>query len=363
MRPFLLALLLAVGGNASAHAQDSSATAPGSSRATATDADWIVVPFLSYSPTTKLALGGGAGYYTSAPSGQSPSQVEMSLKITQRRQISAEIDPELYLNEGQLHIKGELRGSKYPSSFFGVGGDTHRSDKESYTSRFGLFDVLVQQRVHPNLHVGPRLFVRVSDISDPEAGGVLAQNGVVGAEGSITAGLGGTLLWNARDNDYFPTTGTYAAAAFTWHSAAWGSDHTYLRMNMDLRGYQPIGPGVLAARAFTAGTVGQASFLLLPKLGGDDLVRGYRSGRFRDNMLWTVQSEYRFPIAWRFKGALFASAGEVGPHIGPALFNNVEIGGGTGLRVQVTDSGLHGRFDVAYSRTGVEIYISVGEAF
>ena len=329
----------------------------------AKEADWLIVPYASYSPTTKLALGGAIGYYTTAPPGQSPSQVEMSLKVTQERQISAEIDPELYLNDGRLHIKAELRGSKFPSSFHGVGGDTRESDEESYTSSYGVLDLTVQQRVHPHLHVGPSVYVRIGDITDPETGGVIETNQVVGAEGGVTAGLGGAVLWNTRDNDYFPTTGMYAEAEATWYSSAWGSDQTFSVLTTDLRGYQSVGPGVLAGQVYTANVVGRAPFLLLPKLGGDDLMRGYRSGRFRDNVLWSAQTEYRFPLVWRFKGTAFTSAGEVAPRISPTLFEDVELAAGLGARFQLTDSGLHGRFDVAYSRTGIEFYVSVGEAF
>ena len=106
-----------------------------------------------------------------------------------------------------------------------------------------------------------------------------------------------------------------------------------------------------------------APFLLLPLLGGADRMRGYRKGRFRDDMLWAAQTEYRLPLFWRFKGTAFTSAGEVAPRVGPTLFENVELAAGLGARFQLTDSGLHGRLDVAYSRTGVEFYISVGEAF
>lgn len=87
-------------------------------------------------------------------------------------------------------------------------------------------------------------------------------------------------------------------------------------------------------------------------------MRGYRSGHFRDTALWAVQTEYRFPVAWRVKGTVFASAGEVAPDVGPTLFRDVELAARVGARFQLTDSGLHGRRDVAYSARG-----SVGEAF
>lgn len=365
MRQLLLTLLLAGGaaGPIQAQSQDSSATSSPSPDTAATGANWLILPYVSYTPSTKIALGGAVGYYRTAPPGRSPSQVELSLKVTQQRQISAEIEPELYLNEGQLHIKGELRVSKYPGSFHGIGGDTPESAKESYTSRYGVLDFILQHRIRPNLHVGPRVFVRVGDIMDSEEDGLIGNDRVAGANGGTTAGLGGTILRDTRDNHYFPTTGTYAEAVLTWYSSAWGSDYTYGSLATDLRGYRSIGPGVLAGQIYTSSVVGQAPFLLLPQVGGADRMRGYRSGRFRDNVLWSTQTEYRFPLFWRFKGTAFMSAGEVAPQIGMGLFEEVGIAAGLGGRLRLTDSGLHGRLDVAYSQTGLEVYLSIGEAF
>lgn len=362
MRSLLLALLFVCGGIAAApcQAQDSSATSSGGAPLVG---DWLVIPYASYSPSTKISVGGGAGYYGSAPPGQAPSRVEVSMKVTQRGQISAELEPELYLDGGRWHVTAELRGSKYPNSFFGVGGDTPDTAEESFTARYADLDLIAQRRLRPNVHVGPRVFVRVEDITDPEANGLIENDRVVGADGGTTAGVGGAVLWDDRDNHYYPTTGTYAEVVSTWYSSVWGSDHTFGYLRTDLRGYQPAGPGVWAAQVYASGVAGRAPFLLLPTLGGDEQMRGYRSGRFRDQVFWSIQTEYRIPLVWRFKGAAFASAGEVGPRIGSPLFDDVEVAGGLGARLQLTDGGLHGRLDVAYSRTGIEVYISLGEAF
>lgn len=358
MRTVLVALLLVGGAASLAQAQSSD-----SSNAASSEADWLVVPYASYSPTTKIAVGGGGGYYLSAPSGQAPSSVEMSLNATQRRQISAGVDAELYLNDEEWRLQGELRGSKYPSSFHGIGGDTPEAAEESYTARYGVFDLILQHRLRPNLHVGPRLFVRVGAITDPEANGLIENDRVAGANGGTTAGVGFSTLWDARDNHYYPTSGTYGELVTTWYSAAWGSDYTYAYLRTDLRGYRPAGIGVLAAQVYAELVGGRAPFLLLPLLGGADQMRGYRKGRFREDVLWALQTEYRFPLFWRFKGTVFGSAGEVAPRIGSTLFEGVEAAVGVGGRFRLTDSGIHGRLDVAYSRTGVEIYMSLGEAF
>jgi len=36
---------------------------------------------------------------------------------------------------------------------------------------------------------------------------------------------------------------------------------------------------------------------------------------------------------------------------------------GLGGRFRFTDDGVHGRLDLAYSPTGLELYVSLGEAF
>jgi outer membrane protein assembly factor BamA len=171
------------------------------------------------------------------------------------------------------------------------------------------------------------------------------------------------MFWDARDNIYYPTTGSYAEFVATLYSAAWGSDFTFGRVKADLRGYRSVGPGVLAGQVYTDAVVGNAPFQLLPLLGGSIRMRGYREGRFRDDVYWAVQAEYRVPLFWRFKAAAFVSAGEVGPRVGAPLVNGVETAAGLGGRLRFTDTGVHGRVDLAYSPTGLELYLSLGEAF
>jgi hypothetical protein len=120
---------------------------------------------------------------------------------------------------------------------------------------------------------------------------------------------------------------------------------------------------VAAAQAYAEATVGTAPFQLLPRLGGNDRMKGYHEGRFRDRVYWTVQAEYRVPLLWRLKAAAFGAIGETGPGLGAELMNEVEAAVGLGGRFRFTDDGLHGRLDVAYSRTGLEFYIALGEAF
>ena len=326
-------------------------------------ADWLPLPFASYAPATKIAAGLVLGYYRPSRSGYPPSSVQLTLKGTQRRQLTVKLEPELYLNRGLWRVQGTLLASRYPNFLYGIGGDAPSTAEEEYTARYGTIDFVAQRRVGPSFRVGPRLFTRFGTVTDPEAGGLIAQDRVPGADGGENVGVGASALWDARDSIYYPRTGTYAEGVATWHSAAWGSDYTFGHLKMDLRGYRSAGPGVAAAQVYAEATIGTAPFQLLPTLGGADRMRGYREGRFRDKVYWTIQAEYRVPLFWRFKAAAFASVGEMGPRLGSELVDGVEAAIGLGGRFRFTDDGVHGRLDVAYSRTGVELYIALGEAF
>jgi hypothetical protein len=364
MTRFFLLLLVLATLSASAQAQSPGGETQATDTTAATaDADWLLLPFASYSPDTKLAGGIVGGYYQPTQGERPGSSVQSTITVTQRRQVIVQATPELYLSGGQWRVQGDLQAAHFPNSFYGIGGDTPASAEEQYTARYALIDATAQRRLRPHLHVGPRLYVRTGTVMDPDSGGLLAQERVPGADGGLTAGLGGTVFWDARNSLYYPTAGTYADLGATLYSAVWGSEYTFVHLKADARGYRSVGWGLLAGQVYAEGVLGDAPFELLPLLGGPDRMRGYREGRFRDHAYWTAQVEYRAPLFWRFKATAFASVGEVGPRVGAALVDNVEAAVGIGGRLRLTDDGVHGRVDVAYSRTGPELYLSLGEAF
>jgi hypothetical protein len=340
----------------SAHAQSADTTGAGA-------ADWLVLPYASYSPTTEIAVGLVAGYYRASRPGRRGSSVATTVTVTQRRQLIAEVEPELYLAGGRWRGEGQLIVSEYPNLMYGIGGDTPASAETAYTARYATVDLSAQRRVRPQLRVGPRLFVRTGTVTDVDANTPLARGAVPGADGGTTLGVGASALWDARSRRYDPRRGTYAEASLLLHSAAWGSDYTFGRLTTDGRGYHPVGPGVGAVQIYTEAVVGTAPFQLLPLLGGSDRMRGFREGRYRDDVYWTAQVEYRVPLFWRFKAAAFASVGAVGSRVNGSLIDNTVAAAGVGGWLRLTDDGVHGRLDLAYSESGLEVYVSLGEAF
>ena len=99
--------------------------------------------------------------------------------------------------------------------------------------------------------------------------------------------------------------------------------YTFNRVDTDLR--QFVGflaeRRVMAARLFVSTSDTDADhvmpFYLMPTLGGNDTLRGFREYRFRGPHAILAQAEYRFEIWSGLDGALFYDAGKVAEHAGP----------------------------------------------
>ena len=372
MRVLVVAILLSccLIGDGRADGLPPSPPTPDTTRVdTAASTDWLVLPFASYAPDTKIAVGLLGGYYRTGGVGRATADGQVSITVTQRRQVILQLTSELYSPRGAWRGLADVEASRYPNSFYGIGDNTPAEREETYTSRYLKADVSAQRRVQPHLRVGPRVFVWAE--TDPTVEGAcvsgrrtpLACDAVPGSAGGRAVGVGGQVTWDTRDSRYYPRRGTFADVSALGHAPAWGSEETFARLVADLRGYHAVGPGVAAAQFYTEAVAGTAPFQLLPLLGGDERLRGYREGRYRDDVYWTAQAEYRMPLFWRFKATVFGAVGDVGGAVDGALVRTLEGAVGVGGRLRLTDDGVHGRLDVAYSPTGVEIYVSLGEAF
>ncbi len=112
---------------------------------------------------------------------------------------------------------------------------------------------------------------------------------------------------------------------------------------------------------------GDIPFQTLSSVGGSKTMRGYYSGRYRDNHAINFQTEYRFPIIEkvRIRGAAFISVGDVYNNITDIQITKLKASIGAGIRyILDANSKTSVRFDYARTRNGNNgFYIAVIEAF
>ena len=102
-------------------------------------------------------------------------------------------------------------------------------------------------------------------------------------------------------------------------------------------------------------------------MGGEGLMRGYYTGRYRDNTFIATQAEYRFlpfPFSERWGAAAFIGVGTVANSVGSIDLNKLKAAGGAGVRFLIfKNKDIFTRFDVAFSEDGPGFYFFIGEAF
>ena len=105
-------------------------------------------------------------------------------------------------------------------------------------------------------------------------------------------------------------------------------------------------------------------FYYLSQLGGQNILRGYYQGRFRDKNLAALQAEYRLPLFWKLGGVAFANIGQVAARLSHFTFGNLHYTLGAGLRYLFDKKEkIQIRADIGFSRDSTGFYFSIFEAF
>jgi len=166
-----------------------------------------------------------------------------------------------------------------------------------------------------------------------------------------------------------PLAGIVDRLAFSRYSDLDAGRHGFTRTDLDVRQFVSF----LAERRVLAGRVSVSTtdpvdgakvpFYLLPALGGNDTLRGFRANRFRGAHALLLQAEYRFEIWSALEGALFVDAGKVADRRADLDLHDLERDYGFGFRFN-TDNGIIARIDAAFgSRDGRHLHVVFGGIF
>ena len=172
------------------------------------------------------------------------------------------------------------------------------------------------------------------------------------------------IVYDSRDHEQFPRSGWMMTGRTMLYRKDVGSDFDAETFMVNVNHYRPIREhDVIAFRGYFRSTSGTAPFFIKSTFGGGTDLRGYPSGRYRDNMMYALQSEYRWQMndKWIFTG--FAGFGEVAPDVSE-FGKNFLPAAGIGARFVVSQKHrVSLSADIAVGNDGTEYYFGVGEAF
>jgi outer membrane protein assembly factor BamA len=329
---------------------------------------FLPLPIFYYTPETGFAGGAAVLLFHRVDSldrEARPSTLLVDFIYTQKKQIIAEANPDVYLDKGRYRITGSITYIKYPQKFYGVGNNTPETYEEDYTSRAFRITCDAVKRVTGALSAGISVLYETRSLAEFEPGRLLEPGTLLGSRGGKTLGLGVVAQWDTRNNAFTPSEGRYCQFSLRSSSSALGSDFDFSSLQVDLREYFGVSETtVLAAQAMATLTNGSVPFHKLAELGGKHMMRGYYEGRYRDKKYLAAQVEYRAPVYWRIGMVLFAGAGDVASTLSAFRLRDLKPSYGFGLRYMFDRAErLNLRLDVGFGRSTSGFYITAMEAF
>jgi hypothetical protein len=238
--------------------------------------------------------------------------------------------------------------------FFGLGPDSRRQDLTEFSIRTPEVAARAGVRVLPALLAGGGIGVLSPRIASGTTDFVRSSGFIeVDYRTPLNARRGG---WYRLDVSQFNDRD--------------GGAQSFRRTDLDVRQYLGFlaDRRVLALRGWLStsdaadGSRG-VPFYLMPTLGGNDTLRGFRSYRFRGPHAMLLQAEYRWELWSGLDAALFYDAGKVAMQRADLDFKRLEDDYGFGFRFN-TNTGVIMRVDAAFgSKDGKHLQIVFGGVF
>lgn len=334
-----------------------------------TGGELVLLPVLGYTPDTGLLLGGLAlRFFHLDPPGEDsrPSVVSPIVIFTLKKQLLIFLGTDLNWGEGRWHAGLMPSYQKFPDDYYGIGRDTQVDPLENYTPEQFAFEGMLERRVVGDLRLGVGYQVAKHQLLKTEPGGELADGQVPGTETTVLSAPGLLAGWDSRDNTWSPWRGLWLQTGVAFFRPGWGSDYDFTEYSVDLRTYVPTGErSTLAVQLLGRSLDGEAPFYQLPRLGGESGLRGYTGGRFLDNTMALVRTEWRTGPVWkRFGAVVFAGIGDVAPRTGDLTTAAQLTTVGLGLRWMVSEQEkVNVRMDFGFGKDDSGFYLSLGEAF
>jgi outer membrane protein assembly factor BamA len=327
------------------------------------------LPILGYAPETRMAFGITGFVMRSGDSINHNSNVYFLASITQNRQYTVNIVPDIWWGANRYHLNGELNWQYWPDKYFGLGNQTIDSLKEGYTSKIKGIKLDFYRQISPRLYTGPLVEIEHNNIIkyDVAPYAELPLGTVPGSDRSFITGLGAGLAMDTRNHINYPTDGAFHQLRLVHFRNFYVTGGGYLKMILDLRKYITLGKDhIVRLQGYAKFQFGSdIPFRNLSLLGGGNLMRGYYQGRYRDNHIMALQAEYHSPtFLGRFRGVLFAGMADVFGTYSENDFSTIKPSAGVGLRFAVLkNEKLNLRIDAGLGKGDHGFYFNMMEAF
>lgn len=273
---------------------------------------------------------------------------------------------------GNSDVAGGLAATYYRrqlEEYYGIGNDSRAEDSRKFEGRLLYLSAPLggQWGRHFNWDAAAKYAVLEQDEAFPgDLSGNFPSNELFGLGESISGGdFGFGLRWDDRDFKGAPGKGTVIKGSFNGFVGE--NDFRFIRtkaafsrfLTLRKRG-RTLGFGGRFEWAATPGG-GEIPFTFVPYLGGSGNFRAYDDFRFRDNALFMLISEYRYPL-WRYADmALFFESGRVAGSPRDLSFHDLHYSYGAEIRFRTLDIAFF-QILIAHGEDGFRATMSLNQS-
>lgn len=325
-------------------------------------------PIVGYNPETSVVLGAG-GFYAMkrADSLTRLSYTNGNGMFTFNKQWQVAFGANYFSKAERFYAQANISYNDFPLFFYGIGEDIDIEKRELFSSNNFRFQSILYRNVGGKIFIGGGFRYGNVHRLDFLQSGILELLAPTGLNGNYYSGTQLGVLLDSRDNQLTPTAGWFLNLLQFNHATWMGSQFSFNTYQVDLRHYREVKKGkghVVAIQAYTNINSGDVPFTELALVGGDNLMRGYYLGKYRDKKFWATQAEYRHRINSWFGLAAFVGMGSISPTWSGFSQALVLPSYGVGLRFKVIPSeNINLRIDYGRGRDTGNFYFGISEAF
>lgn len=337
---------------------------------------FIPLPILSYSKETGLVFG-ATGLYSfyidRADINNRNSTLSVDADYSTEKQATIFIKTDIWGIDNKYHFAGDVRYKLFPFYFYGIGNQTREEDKDLVVEHMQDVILSIERRFGRIYYTGFDFVLNNYDFKAKTPGGPFDNYpNLDDRYGGRSLFIGVSQSIDTRNSNVYATKGILAKAGLMYSpNVLKGDTFEGTLLKCDLRCFKSLNPKlVLGLNANFQSIQGPSiPFYLLPQLGNELIMRGYYTGRYREQNLFAAQTEMRYRFNRRLGVVGFVGLGNVYQN-GEFQLSGLKPTYGAGARYFFeAERGLSLSLDYGFGekRAGEKrqqnLYIGIGQSF
>jgi Omp85 superfamily domain len=325
-------------------------------------------PIIGYDDESSLTLGTNSVlYFNPDPSNKEQELDELDLVTTYSFRGGYNANADVTKNFGTKERSLEVVAGyeKSVEDYYGVGLGGPVYEGVTYSSIDIPFSVAYSFQVYENLYLCPKYDFHSQEVREIETESGPPPPELVELGTTRASGIGLSTTYKTTNPGLYKRRGFAVTASSIYYSPRLLGSSAFELSGLSYRQYFPVATEMVLGFHLRFETAsGDVPLYCMPGVGGHRLLRGVKNNRYTGNHALAGQTEFRFPIWWRFGGTVFVGAGEATKGM-DGFGRNIQVAGGIGLRFMVqTRQKINIRLDLAYnSDSDIRKYVKIKEAF